>query len=115
MIIIYRHTNVTDSTLAEFICHTPLLQQINIGNSAGIGDQTLRSLSTSKSSSFYNSDLNVKIRSFLDTPHLSVLRIDNNSMITDYGLGSVLTSCPITVLSVAFCCKITGILNPCID
>ena len=51
MIMMHRHTNVTDSTLAEFIHHTPLLQQINIGNSAGIGDQTLISLATSKLSS----------------------------------------------------------------
>ena len=99
-----RHTNVSDLILAELVQHTCLLTHLNIGNSMGVGDQTLCSLSQCMCNELLFSPSVL----FLDTPRLSVLMVDNNSNITDMGVGKVLQTCPITILSLTFCCRITG-------
>ena len=100
----FRHTNVSDAILAELVQHTCLLTHLNIGNSVEVGDQTLCSLSQRT----YSEILFLSSVLFPDAPHLSVLMVDNNSNITDMGVGKVLQCCPITQLSLTFCCRITG-------
>ncbi|KAK8790385.1 hypothetical protein WA171_001911 [Blastocystis sp. BT1] len=87
------HAEVSDSVLKELLMHATRLKELSIANSSSIGDSTLCCLA------HYSH-------------RLTSLTIDNSS-ITDVGVSAILGSLPITHLSAAFCCHLTGEDTPC--